>query len=194
MKNPTDAPASNLLVGYESIKQGAALVDRSPRTVLKLSGKDPTGMLNAVLTNEVPKETGIGAYALLLNSKGRIQTDLRVLKSGEDVLVVTEPEGADAAREILGRYAPFSRVKIEDLSQGDTPWSAFGLYGPDVPRLLAGLRLAEHESAQTEVGGATLLAAGVALPIPGFDLLGPADALSAARESLLRNKAVAAKR
>jgi tRNA-modifying protein YgfZ len=194
MKNPTDAPASNLLVGYESIKQGAALVDRSPRTVLKLTGKDPVGMLNAVLTNEVPKETGIGAYALLLNPKGRIQTDLRVLKSGEDVLVVTEPEGANAAREILGRYAPFSRVQVEDLSQGAPPWSVLGLYGPGAPRLLASLRLAEHESAQTEVGGATLLAAGVAVPAPGFDLLGPVDALVEAREHLLRNGAGAAER
>jgi aminomethyltransferase len=180
--------------GYDALQTGAALVDHPGRRLLRLSGKDPVGMLNAVLTNEVPKETGLGAYALLLNPKGRIQTDLRVLKSGEDVLVVTEPEGADAAREILGRYAPFSRVKLENLSRGDAPWSALGLYGPDAPRLLAGLRLAEHESAQTEVGGATLLAAGVALPISGFDLLGPVDALLAARESLLRNGAVAAKR
>ena len=175
--------------GYDALQTGAALVDHPGRRLLRLSGKDPVGMLNAVLTNEVPKETGLGAYALLLNPKGRIQTDLRVHKSGEDVLVVTEPEGADAAREILGRYAPFSRVKIEDLSRGDVPWSALGLYGPDAPRLLAGLQLAEHESAQTEVGGATLLAAGVALPISGFDLLGPADALLAARESLLRSGA-----
>ena len=179
--------------GYDALQTGAALVDHPGRTLLRLSGKDPVGMLNAVLTNEVPKETGLGAYALLLNPKGRIQTDLRVLKSGEDVLVVTEPEGADAAREILGRYAPFSRVKLENLSRGDAPWSALGLYGPNAPRLLACLRLAEHESAQTEVGGATLLAAGVALPISGFDLLGPVDALLAARESLLRNGAVAAK-
>jgi tRNA-modifying protein YgfZ len=180
--------------GYDPLRTGAALVDHPGRRLLRLSGKDPVGMLNAVLTNEVPKETGLGAYALLLSPKGRIQTDLHVLKCGEDVLVVTEPEGADAAREILGRYAPFSRVKLEDLSRGDAPWSALGLYGPDAPTLLAGLQLAEHESAQTEVGGATLLAAGVALPIPGFDLLGPADALLAARESLLRNGAVAAKR
>ena len=180
--------------GYDALHTGAALVDHPGRRLLRLSGKDPVGMLNAVLTNEVPKETDLGAYALLLNPKGRIQTDLRVLKSGQDVLVATEPEGADAAREILGRYAPFSRVKLEDLSQGDAPWSALGLYGPEAPRLLAGLRLAEHESAQTEVGGAKLLAIGITVPVPGFDLLGPADALLVAREHLLRNGAVAAKR
>jgi tRNA-modifying protein YgfZ len=189
MKNPTDAPASNLLVGYESIKQGAALVDRSPRTVLKLTGKDPVGMLNAVLTNEVPKETGIGAYALLLNPKGRIQTDLRVLKSGEDVLVDTEPEGAEAAREILSRYAPFSRVEIEDLSLKNVSWGSLGLYGPHAYELLDDLRLSEHESTEIEVSGTKVLAAGVAAPVPGFDLLGPEEALRAVREHLERGGA-----
>src|SRR5215217_3479224 len=161
------------LVGYESLNEGMALVDRSNKTVLKLTGKNPVGMLDAILTNAVPKEENLGTYAALLNPKGRIQTDLRVLKSGEDIFVDTEPEGANAAREILGRYAPFSRVQVEDLSQRAPPWSVLGLYGPGAPRLLASLRLAEHESVQTEVGGATLFAAGVAVPAPGFDLLGP---------------------
>ena len=127
---------------YEALKDGAALVDRSGRTVLRLAGKDPVGMLNAVLTNEVPKESNLGVYAALLNPKGRIQTDLRVSKSDEEVLVDTEPEGAGAAREILGRYAPFSRVKIEDLSTEDEHWSILGLYGPRAAEMLGDLQLA----------------------------------------------------
>jgi tRNA-modifying protein YgfZ len=180
------------LAGYEALKNGAALVDRYGRTVLRLAGKDPVGMLDAVLTNQVPKEPNLGIYAALLSPKGKIQTDLRALKSGREVLVDTEPEGAEAAREILGRYAPFSRVKIEDLSTGDEPWAIFGLYGPRAVELLDGLRLAEHESAEIEVGGARLLAAGVAVPVSGFDLLGPADELRAARDYLLRAGAVLA--
>lgn len=180
--------------GYEAFYRGAALVDRAGRAVLGLSGKDPVGMLNAVLTNEVPKEPRLGAYATLLNPKGRILTDLRALKSpsGERVFVDAEPEGADAAREVLGRYAPFSRVKIEDLSGADDPWGVLGLYGPGAAGLLGGLDLAEHESAEVAVGDAALLAVGVAVPVPGFDLLGPASALAAAGELLLGSGAVAA--
>ena len=174
------------LAGYEALKNGAALVDRSDRSVLRLAGKDPVGMLDAVLTNQVPKESNLGIYAVLLSPKGKIQTDLRVIKSGEEVMVDTEPEGAGAAREILGRYAPFSRVKIEDLSAGDEPWGALGLYGPRAEELLDDLRLAEHESAEVEVGGTRLLAAGVAVPVSGLDLLGPLDELRAARDYLLR--------
>ncbi|HZC19694.1 MAG TPA: hypothetical protein VE225_08265, partial [Rubrobacteraceae bacterium] len=172
----TDDPRA----GYEVLKRGAALVPRSGRIVLRLVGRDPVGMLNAILTNQVAEEPNLGAYAALLNPKGRIQTDLRVLRSGEEVFIDTEPEGSVTAREILGRYAPFSRVEIEDLSTRDARWTILGLYGPGAPELLDDLRLAEHESARIGVGGAILLAAGVALPVPGFDLLGPADALQVA--------------
>ncbi|MCA1718218.1 MAG: hypothetical protein LC781_15810, partial [Actinobacteria bacterium] len=177
---------------YAAFEEGAALVDLSHKTVLRLTGKDPLGMLNATLTNDVPKDAARGVYALLLNPKGRIQADLRALKSAGDVLIVTEPEGAAAAKELLGRYAPFSRVKIEALSEADTRWGILGLYGPRAEELLDGLELAEHESAEITLGYATVLAAGVAVPVPGYDLLGPVDALDAARDHLLRRGAIPA--
>ena len=195
-RKPQEHAADNTphdgLAGYEALKNGVAIVDRSGRSVLRLAGKDPVGMLDAVLTNQVPKEPTLGIYAALLSPKGKIQTDLRALKSGKEVLVDTEPEGAAAAREILGRYAPFSRVKIEDLSTGDEFWGVLGLYGPCAGELLGGLRLVEHESADVGVGGARLLASSVAVPVSGFDLLGPVDELRAARDYLLQAGAVLA--
>ena len=192
MKNPYTRSADPSVPATEhaAFEDGAALVDLFHKTVLRLSGKDPLGMLNAVLTNEVPEEEHCGVYALLLNPKGRIRADLRVLKSDGDVLINTEPEGTAAAKELLGRYAPFSRVEVEDLSEAGVPWGILGLYGPQAEKLLDGLELAEHETAQVKVGGVDLLAAGVATPVPGYDLLGPADALSAARDHLARRGAV----
>jgi folate-binding protein YgfZ len=177
---------------YVALEAGAAVLDLSHRTILRLAGKKAVGMLNAVVTNEVPEEDNLGVYALFLNPKGRIQTDLRVLKSAGDVLIDTEPEGAPAAKELLGRYAPFYRVEIEDLSEADVPWGIFGLYGPQAKELLDDLELAEHESAQKAVGGAAVLAAGITVPVPGYDLLGPVDALRAVRDYLTRRAAVLA--
>lgn len=182
MKELSEVPLNAVRPNRDAaLHEGAALVERSGRGLMRLAGKDPVGMLNAVLTNSVSPNADPGAYALLLNPKGRVQSDLRVLRSGPDVLVDTEPEGVDAAREILGRYAPFSRVKLEDLS--DT-WSVLGLYGPKAGDLLGGLDLAEHRTAEVEVGADTLLAAGVATPVPGYDLFGPAEAVSRAAEHL----------
>jgi tRNA-modifying protein YgfZ len=186
---PLNAGGSNRDPGLAALLEGAAIVERTGRGILRLTGKDPVGMLNAILTNRVPHDADPGAYALLLNPKGRVQSDLRVLRSGTDVLVDTEPEGADAAREILGRYAPFSRVKLEDLSDA---WSVLGLYGPGSGDLLGGLDLAEHGTAEVEIGGKTLLAAGVAAPVPGYDLLGPSEAVARAADHLAALGAVPA--
>jgi folate-binding protein YgfZ len=175
---------------YAALEGGAAVVDLSHRTILQLAGKDPIGMLNAILTNDVPKDGNVGVYATLLNPKGRIQTDLRVLKAHQGVLIDTEPEGAAAAQEILGRYAPFSRVTLEDLSESETPWRILGLYGPGAKELLGSLQLAEHETAEMTLGDIAVLAAGVALPVPGYDLICPADAVGAAREHLVERGAI----
>src|ERR671932_195469 len=186
MKTPytRSAPASE----YAAFEEGAALVDLSYRTVLRLAGGGVIGILNAVLTNEVPEEGHRGVYALLLNPKGRIEADVRVLKGDGEGVIDTEPEVS--AKELLGRYAPFSRVKLEDLSEADNPWGVLGLYGPRAEELLDGLELAEHESAEVKLGGEDLLTAGVTTPVPGYDLLGPADALSAAHGHLAGRGAV----
>lgn len=181
-QRPNESP------GLVALARDVAVVERPGRGLLRLTGKDPVGMLNATLTNSVPKDAR-GAYALLLNPKGRVQSDLRVLKSGEDILVDTEPEGADAAREILGRYAPFSRVKLEDLSN---EWSVLGLYGPRAGGLLGNPELAEHQTAEVEIGGETLLAAAVAAPVAGYDLLGPREAVARAGRVLLERGAAPA--
>jgi folate-binding protein YgfZ len=156
-------------------------VDRSDRRLLRLTGKDPIGMLNAVLTNDVPAHGDRGIYAMLLDPKGRIQTDLRVVKAGDETLIDTEPEGAEAAKEILARYAPFSRVKLEELSD----WEVLGLYGPRATGLLGNPELDEHETTRAEIGGVSVLVVGVAVPVSGYDLIGPPEALAAARKQLI---------
>ena len=177
----TRSPDQPVPEQYAALVEGAALVDL-PTKVLRLSGEKAVQMLNAVLTNEVPEEGGV--YALLLSPKGRVQTDLRVLDAGEDALIPVEPEGVAAAKELLGRYAPFYRVGLEDLSETEESWGILGLYGPRAKELLDGPDLAEHETADVELGGTDLLAAGVEVPVSGYDLLGPAEALAAVRERL----------
>lgn len=179
-------------VGYAALRQGVAVVDHSQKKILRLTGKDPFGLLDAVLTNRMPKEEHLGVYAALLNQKGRIQTDLRVLKDGDGILIDTEPEGAAAAKEILGRYAPFSRVKVEDLSEEEPPWEVLGLYGPRAGEFLENLALAEHETAEIKIAGTSLLAAGVAVPVSGYDLIGPADSIESAWKKLMAMGAIPA--
>src|SRR5215211_9287223 len=181
-KGPQNNAHPNDLEGYAALREDAAFVDRSDRKLLRLTGKDPIGMLNAVLTNDVPTHEDRGIYAMLLDPKGRIQTDLRVVRAGDEILIDTEPEGAEAAKEILGRYAPFSRVRLEDFSGS---WYVLGLFGPRAEELLGRLELAEHQSRELEIKGRALLSVGVAVPVAGYDLIGTAEALDATREHLI---------
>ena len=187
---PQNNADANDPAGYTALREGAAVVDRPELRILRLTGKDPVGMLNAILTNEVPEDANLGVYAALLNPKGRVQTDLRVIKepSAEGVLVVTEQEGASAAKEILGRYAPFSHVKLEDLSD----WMALGFYGPDAATIRDAHHLTEHRSAKIENNGIELLTIGVSTPVPGFEHIGPADAIRFVRERLVERGATPA--
>jgi len=182
VKGPQNYANRNDLEGYTALREGAAVVDHPERRIFRLTGRDPVGMLDAVLTNDVSAEADRGAYAMLLSPKGRIQTDLRVIRAGDHILVDTEQEGAAAAEDILGRYAPFSRVSLEDLSGS---WSVLGLYGPRAGELLGRFELAEHQSREIEIEGRALLSVGVAAPVAGHDLIGPSETLAAAREHLI---------
>jgi tRNA-modifying protein YgfZ len=188
LKVPKNIADPNDLEGYAALREGAAVVDRSDRRLLRLTGKDPIGMLNAILTNDVPIQGDRGAYAMLLDPKGRIQTDLRVTKAGDEFLIDTEPEGAGATKEILFRYAPFSRVNLEELSD----WQVLGLYGPRAKVLLGNPDLAEHETTRAEIGGTAILVVGVAVPVGGYDLIGPPEDLAAVREHLIETGATTA--
>ena len=184
-KTRTSSSQNDPTAEYTAFSESTALIDLSHRAILRLTGKDPVGMLNAILTNDVPPKMRLGAYAALLNPKGRVRTDLRVLKNGDDVFVDTGPEGVEAAKEILGRYAPFSRVKMEDLSTADEPWAIIGLYGPQARELLGDLDPAEHEAVRVEIGGFALLVAGVAAPVGGYDVICAPGSLPAVREYLI---------
>jgi folate-binding protein YgfZ len=183
---PRNEASPNELEGYAAMREGVTLVYRPERSLLRLAGKDPVGMLNAVLTNDVPDQGERGAYAMLLNPKGRVQTDLRVVKTGDSILVDTEPEGAEATAEILGRYAPFSRVKLERLPD----WKVLGLYGPRATELLELPDLAEHGTKQIEIDDIPVLVVGVAVPVAGYDLIAPSDALDRIRGFLIERGAV----
>ena len=74
---------------YELLTESAGLVPRGPRAVLELTGAEAAEFLQGQVSNDVEAlEPGQGCYATLLDHKGKLRTDLRVLRLAPDRLLV----------------------------------------------------------------------------------------------------------
>src|SRR2546423_14361958 len=82
---------------YERLREAVGLVDRSARGKLRLTGAEAADYLQGQLTNDVEALIpGTGCYAALLNHKGKMLTDMRVLRGEDFICIDTEPEGLPA--------------------------------------------------------------------------------------------------
>jgi tRNA-modifying protein YgfZ len=114
---------------YERLRESAGLVDRSARGKLRLTGGEAIDYLQGQVTNDVAAlEPGSGCYAALLNHKGKMLTDMRVLRGEDFVWIDTEPEGLAAIRRNAGMFSIGRDVKHEDVSEA---YAILSLVGPE---------------------------------------------------------------
>ncbi|MBA2630421.1 MAG: hypothetical protein H0U84_05295, partial [Thermoleophilaceae bacterium] len=69
---------------YELLQESVGLVDRCDRAKLILRGAETVEFLDGQVSNEVSSlAPGSGCYATVLNHKGKLRADMRILR-GED--------------------------------------------------------------------------------------------------------------
>jgi folate-binding protein YgfZ len=174
---------------YRALRESVGLLDRSTRGKLDLLGVDAVDFLQGQVTNDVAGlEPGQGCYALLLNPKGKVLTDMRaLLRSEHDLWLDTEAVTLEALRSKLEIYKIGRQVEIADRS-GDR--AILSLIGPAVTEIVAPAAVPGEENAfsESELAGARVLVVGTDL---GVDLI--LEAADAARvgAALLERGAVA---
>ncbi len=156
---------------YRQLREECGVLDRSSRGKLLLKGSEAAEYLQGQLTNDIEAlEPGDGCYAALLDRKGHMQADMRVLRLADDeVWIDVEPEALAAARRHLDMYKIGREVTLEDVSEGR---SILSLIGPRSAELAGSAALPEHASGPVSIEGVECLAVGTAL---GIDLIAPAD-------------------
>jgi folate-binding protein YgfZ len=176
-----DSVALELDAQYRQLREECGLLDRSMRGKLIASGGEAAEYLQGQLTNEVEAlSPGEGAYAALLDRKGHLQADMRVLRtSAEGVWIDTEPEALAAARRHLETYKIGREVAIADVS---AERAILSLIGPRSVEVAGTAALPEDASETAKVGGAECLAVGTAA---GIDLIAKSGEAEALREALL---------
>ena len=181
-----DAATVELDAQYRQLREECGLLDRAGRGKLALRGPDAAEYLQGQLTNEVEAlAPGEGCYAALLDRKGHIQADMRVLRlAGEEFWVDTEPEAIEAARRHLEMYKIGRQVELADLT---AERSILSLIGPRSAELAGAAALPEHANEATTAHGVDCVLVGTA---GGLDLIAAASGAAALRKALIAAGAV----
>jgi folate-binding protein YgfZ len=167
---------------YRQLREECGVLDRSDRGKLLLKGSEAAEYLQGQLTNDIEAlEPGEGCYAALLDRKGHMQADMRVLNlsavpfheiSGETnsaaIWIDTEAEALEPARRHLDMYKIGREVTLEDASE---QYSILSLIGPRSVELAGSPALPEYASEPASIEGVECLAVGTAL---GIDLIAAA--------------------
>src|SRR3954467_9298969 len=86
------------------IDRECAILDRSERGKLALTGPEAKAFLAGQITNDVEAlEPGRGLYAALLTHKGKMLADLRVLDLGDELWLDTERVALQTLLDAIGR-------------------------------------------------------------------------------------------
>jgi len=177
-------PTVELDAQYRQLREECGLLDRSARGKLLVTGPEAAEYLQGQLTSDVEAlEPGEGQYAALLDRKGHMQGDMRVLRLAPDeVWVDTESEAFEAVRRHLGMYKIGRQVEVADAER-----AILSLVGPRSAELAGTAALPEDACEATAVAGIECVAAGTAA---GIDLICAAAETERLRAALLAAGAV----
>ncbi|HEY6731610.1 MAG TPA: glycine cleavage T C-terminal barrel domain-containing protein [Solirubrobacterales bacterium] len=183
------APAVEIDAQYRQLREECGLVEKEGRGLLIVSGPEAAEYLQGQLTNDTEAiEPGEWIYAALLDRKGHMQADMRVLRPGDDpeLWLDLEPEGLEAARRHLQMYKIGREVEVVDASEGRT---LFSLIGPRAVEIAGTSALPAGSCEMATVAGVECVALSSS---EGIDLILAVSERERVREALLSAGAVQA--
>jgi tRNA-modifying protein YgfZ len=112
---------------YELVTESAGLVDRSDRAKFVVRGSDAADFLQGQVSNDVEAlEPGSGCYATVLSHKGKLRTDLRILRGDDSFWLDTEAIGHAVLEHMLRTYSLGRDVQFEDMTESRALLSLVG--------------------------------------------------------------------
>ncbi|MGI8946110.1 MAG: YgfZ/GcvT domain-containing protein [Thermoleophilaceae bacterium] len=155
---------------YELLTEKAGLLERPGRSVISLEGAEAAEFLQGQVTNDIESlEPGNGCYAALLNHKGKLRADMRVLRLAPDSLLIdTEAAAGPVLLHNFKTYSLGRDVRAVDVSAERVVLS---LIGPAARDLLDPPPPAqEHALVEGELGVVVSTDLGVDLIVNAADV------------------------
>ncbi|HWV38780.1 MAG TPA: aminomethyl transferase family protein [Vulgatibacter sp.] len=152
---------------YRALVEAVGVADRSHRAIFRVVGPEARLFLHGLVTNDVKGvPAGKGNYTAIVNARGKMLGDGRLLVMGdEDLLLDLEPEAREQSLAHLDQH-----LISEDctLSDATGEWLVVGAYGPrarDAVERALGVSLPAlglHDNALVPLDGGGALAVGAA--------------------------------
>jgi folate-binding protein YgfZ len=118
-----------------AVRQAAGILDLSMSTVLEMRGEDSRRFLHRMVTNDIERlSPGEGCRAALLEHKGHLLSDLRVLRLTNSLLLLAPAVTGRTVREFLEHHIVADRVEIRDLTADNMLLSVQGPLASEVVR------------------------------------------------------------
>jgi folate-binding protein YgfZ len=112
---------------YELVTESAGLVERPARAMFVVRGGEAADFLQGQISNDVEALVpGQGCYATILNHKGKLRTDLRVLRGADFYWLDTDAIGHAVLSHMLRTYTVGREVRWEDVGEGHALLSLIG--------------------------------------------------------------------
>jgi tRNA-modifying protein YgfZ len=165
---------------YRALRDEAGFLER-PRAKLKVSGPDAAEYLQGQLTNDIEGvERERGCYAALLDRKGHLRGDMRLLHlSTGEIWIDLEPDPAPAVLKHLRTYSIGREVEIAEVTDD---WAVTSLVGPRAAEIGGAEGLGpEHAQRHRDWDGVEVLAVATDL---GLDLITRSDQAPQLRDLL----------
>jgi glycine cleavage system aminomethyltransferase T len=128
------------IIGREHLatRERAGLFDMSTFTKIEVSGPNALGALEQISCTVLDRPIGRVVYALFLNGRGGIESDVTITRLAADRYLILTGSGSgprDLARvRLLTRDLP--GVEVREVTSA---WCGLGLWGPNAPAILAPL-------------------------------------------------------
>jgi len=169
---------------YRQIREECGLLSRTDRAWLEVTGPDAAEFLQGQVTNETEDlSSGSGVYAALLDRKGHLQADMRILRLADDsFLIDAESESGPALLKHLTMYKIGRKVEVSSTER-----ALFSLIGPGAIGVTGLAPGDEHDFTEATIAGAECL---VVATLLGLDVICDPESAPTVRAQLEADRAV----
>ena len=143
--------------------------------VLQATGADVSGFLQGQLTNDIRDlDNGTSQLGAYCSHKGRMMAIMRLLRHGDDILMLLPPERIEPVMTRLRMFVLMSKVELANISES---FRAIGLSGESASALLGKDAPAEIDAVTCADDGVCIIRLAGENAVPRFVLTGSNSAL-----------------